>query len=339
MTLKIVFFVLLSFSFAFCAKDKLVIKVCNVTKGTKLFPPKSLEDSSKVIEEKYSGSAGHSEGHPDYDEGPGKRQPLGNGTLQFETGETNFNLIDAQFKLKNALLATALTAYSNHLPLELSPDDIWATIAYGVAQHLGGSKDEGELHRKTFVDHERKKELKIRGEAYGLKFNNSKVNKQAWPKVIAALGDLIKNNTKTDIADIVTKSFTTTGQVERTVFNCMLMDAMKNYFTYTVMLGCGIPDIILHGTKDDWRSIVDRLDKLHNMFPDFAWYLNRVKARVQKFVDSFQNGNHDVDWWNTMILKVPFGSGGQTQLSGWLAEFFPYKYAPTGERTKVQGIN
>jgi len=120
--------------------------------------------------------------------------------------------------------------------------------------------------------------------------------------------------------------FTTTGPVEQTVFHCMLMDAMKNYFSYKAVLACGIPDITLHGVVEDWRSIVNRTNQLTEIFPDFVWYLNRVKAHILKFIDTAAGSEVDRTWWNTMILDEELGSGGDRMFTGWLADFFPYRY-------------
>lgn len=306
-TLSLVFCIL---SFISVGYAKKTFKVCNVTKGNKRFPSLELKRVSKPVEDAFRSN------RPAED---AKR-------LEYEIGNANHHLIDPNLEFKNAFIATALTAYNHHLPLELSPDDIWTLVAYGVAQHIGGDAATAERYRDIFVNHKGKKELSVRGEPYGLNPQNPEANKNAWPGIIAALSELIKNNTKTSAAEIMTKPYTTTGPVEQTVFHCMLMDAMKNYFEYKVILACGIPDITLHGTIEDWRSIVNRINKLTEIFTDLDWYLNRIKFHVQKFVDIMAGNQTDLTWWNRMILDEVQGSGGDRMFTGWLAEFFPYRY-------------
>lgn len=162
-------------------------------------------------------------------------------------------------------------------------------------------------------------------------------NKEAWRNVIAAISALVKNNTKTDVAFLMTTPFSTTGPIESTVFNCMLMDTMKNYFEYKIVFVCGIPEMILHGSITDWNTIIDRVNRLIDIFPDLEWYLNRVRNHVKKIVNSFE-GNHDLHWWNTMIFSEQFGSGGDQKVSGWLGEFFPYQFDRySGQRTRTEG--
>lgn len=45
-------------------------------------------------------------------------------------------------------------AYSQHLPVTISPDMIWYLIASGIAQHINNN---AEKLRKSFVDHDGKK--------------------------------------------------------------------------------------------------------------------------------------------------------------------------------------
>lgn len=292
-------------------------KVCNVTKGNRRFVNIGIETASKSIEDSLK---------------------IQGATLKYEIGNANHQLVDPQFGFKNSLLAAALTAYNNHLPLELSVDDIWTLIAYGVAQHLGADNYTSEYYRKVFVDHEGRKELSISGDQFGLQPGNLAANKLGYPKAIEEFSRLIKNNTRTNVAEIMSTPFSTTGPIEQTVFNCMLMDAMKNYFSYKITFLCGIPDITLHGTTADWSSVVDRIEKLKKIFPDFEWYLNRVKTNVLIMLDTVSGNKIDLNWWNTMIFDVPLGSGSDRKFTGWLGDFFPYQYSSKNkERRKNLG--
>ncbi len=51
----------------------------------------------------------------------------------------------------NKLVAALHVAFSKHLPVELSPDIIWITIAQGFAQHVTNN---AEKLRNHFVAHE-----------------------------------------------------------------------------------------------------------------------------------------------------------------------------------------
>ena len=44
------------------------------------------------------------------------------------------------------------------------------------------------------------------------------------------------------------------------------MDAMKNYFKYAGMTDCGIPNIILEGSIEDWTKIINAINNNSQIF-------------------------------------------------------------------------
>jgi hypothetical protein len=68
----------------------------------------------------------------------------------------------------------------------------------------------------------------------------------------------------------MTSHFSTTGPVEAAVFQISLMESMKNYFDFMDMeIVCGIPKITLEGELADYKSIIERIDALFVLLPDF----------------------------------------------------------------------
>ncbi len=62
---------------------------------------------------------------------------------------------------RHALFSAAERAYNRHLALRLRPDDVWLTIAQGVAEHINAPGN-AEAFRSKFVAHEGKKELVVK---------------------------------------------------------------------------------------------------------------------------------------------------------------------------------
>jgi len=54
---------------------------------------------------------------------------------------------------------------------------------------------------------------------------------------------------------LVTGDFSTTTAIEKAAFQVTLMDAMKSYFRYSMVTACGIPEITLEGSVEDWQMI------------------------------------------------------------------------------------
>lgn len=47
-----------------------------------------------------------------------------------------------------------------------------------------------------------------------------------------------------------------------------LMESMKHYFEYRFMTYCGIPAVTLTGSVADYKSIIERCERLQTLLPD-----------------------------------------------------------------------
>jgi Domain of unknown function (DUF4419) len=75
---------------------------------------------------------------------------------------------------------------------------------------------------------------------------------------------------RSDCSSVALKStidvdFTTTGPVERAVFDMTFMEGLKSYYTYEVWTLCGIPYVDIGGTQQDWELILNSLDLLDDL--------------------------------------------------------------------------
>jgi hypothetical protein len=65
----------------------------------------------------------------------------------------------------------------------------------------------------------------------------------------------IKEHNRQEIHSLLTERFSTTTTASMTASEITLMSSMKNYFSYDMHTECGIPNIILKGTEEDWVSL------------------------------------------------------------------------------------
>src|SRR5262245_44191017 len=143
-------------------------------------------------------------------------------------------------------LATAVhLAFARHYPLTLTPDAIWTTIAQGFALHI---RLNAETLRGQFVEHQGKKELAVAVDGTPSALDD-------WATLVASWCGQIRAHVGSGTADFFLNSFSTSGPVERTVSEIVMMDAFERYFDYTMNCVCGIPRVELEGTVDDWREI------------------------------------------------------------------------------------
>lgn len=98
-----------------------------------------------------------------------------------------------------------------------------------------------------------------------------------------------------------------------------MMDIFEKYFRYTLIAVCGIPEITLRGTTDDWRRLSDKVDSLEPF--GMSWWLDHLRPIVGQFVRASQ-GDVDAHHWRN-ICKLEDAYGGHV-INGWVAKLFPY---------------
>lgn len=59
--------------------------------------------------------------------------------------------------------------------------------------------------------------------------------------------------------------------MDKFISNLMLMGALKEYFTYSCELSCGFPEITLEGEKEDWLSMIDKIQYLQQFNNVHLW--------------------------------------------------------------------
>ena len=138
------------------------------------------------------------------------------------------------------VLLTALTyAFYDHVPLRLTPDAIWITLARGFALHVN---ENAEKLRSRFVSHSGKQKLTLtRPDFYPGQEN-------PWPEVFESFSEQIDDYTG-GLGKIVRAEFSTTGPTELASSNLMAMVTFKSYFEYEMYAGCGMRDAPDHACR------------------------------------------------------------------------------------------
>ena len=222
----------------------------------------------------------------------------------------------------NGFTNTFVTAYNTHQDLILRPDDIFQAINTSVAKFV--DKNAEEL-RRLFVSHEGKKELKV--------FWNS----PDWD----AFSDLMEQEIQKNInvkLDMMPE-FSTTTQAIHTTACITTMATLKKYFDYKFMLGCGIPAVQLEGTVADWEKLQEKYEALKELLghTDLKRWFVQMDPVVKMFVDMRRlaegtegtdgevDGTDDmINMWSRVITTIPYGSGSQRYISGWIQLFFAW---------------
>ncbi|MGJ7609523.1 MULTISPECIES: DUF4419 domain-containing protein [unclassified Variovorax] len=210
---------------------------------------------------------------------------------------------------QHAFVKAAHDAFYDHHPLLIRPDDIWFCIAQGFAIHVGQN---AEALRSRFVSHQGKQTLVVERADFVLGQPNP------WPEVFDAFSVQIGDQVG-EMKDIVSARFSTTTLAEAAAFDVCLMDSFKGYFDYELRFGCGIPEIRLLGTPQDWASMIPRLKRLAAYGLE-TW--GETLCAVIEKMERAAAGEVDADFWRS-FFRDESGSG-PAELTGWIVTLFPY---------------
>jgi hypothetical protein len=209
----------------------------------------------------------------------------------------------------HALLSAFRLAFYSHLPLRLSPDAIWITLARGFALHVNEC---AEQLRHRFVGHAGKEKLVVERRDFLPGRENP------WPEAFEAFRDQLDARTG-GLTALVSADFSTTGPVERAVSHLMAMETFKSYFEYELLCGCGIPAVTLTGTVADWQRLREKARRFAEFgLGDWIAALDPVLAHFE----SAKAGRADVGFWKS-LFRYNSGSGPAV-LTGWANVLFPY---------------
>lgn len=218
--------------------------------------------------------------------------------------DPNLNITKAPF-IDNQLLAAVLMAYNNHINLRMRPDDLWLVIAQGISQYIENNAEDLCL---KFMNHQGKEEIHVESESL--------------ETCIDLIKQALKRKVKSNFVEIMGCDFTTSDDYSFAASTICIMSSMKHYFQYKVTLECGIPEIILDGTYEDWIRLMQKVDRIIAFNLEIKKWLKEVRKILANFLDLYI-GIVDEKFWSQIInTNVSWGSGGDTHgnISGWITK-------------------
>lgn len=216
-------------------------------------------------------------------------------TLEIHPSKIQYNKTEIQNQSKiissklHPFVNAIHLAYANHLNLILTPDIIWYLIISGTSIHI---EVNSEKLRKSFVEHEGKKNINIRRDYF---IFNSTQNQ--WEELIEEFVKNVNSNLKPSAKNLLNANFSTTNRITSTCSNIVFLAAFQKYFNYKLTTLCGIPEIKLDGNIQDWKLIKSKISDLNATIPSLAIWFNQLDSIIQKFVDVFEE-KIDQEFWS-----------------------------------------
>jgi hypothetical protein len=233
---------------------------------------------------------------------------------------------------ENSFVGTLLACYNNHYNLIIRPDDVWIAI---IAQFSLYVTKNSESLRSKFVNFDGKQNLTVFQMATLRTANYSIMAEQM-------VDEITKNIINPDMKKWLIPSFSTTTKTDIIVGAILMMSSMQKYFDYKMHLCCGIPNITVLGTKEDWQDITNRLKGLL-LYNDNNNYMQSWYDLLVPIMNNFEKSvakNPDIEWWDKICSKHGGGSGPR-YISGWCSVFCVFNEEGNwqGSTFKISGYN
>jgi len=217
------------------------------------------------------------------------------------------------------LIDAVATAFSSHRPLILSPDSIWLVIQQGFSHHV--AENSASL-RSRLVRHKGKRSLSA---------NLSTFDLAGFEAAISDFSDQVLSATDPVLHETLLCDFSTTTPAVRTASEVVLMDCYSSYFDYELMCVCGIPNITVTGSRQDWERMRARVEVLATY--ELEWWVDRLRPILDEFLHTV-DGEPDRKFWQA--IYKPREAYGSTCVTGWIADLFPYlNDAPERRRNHI----
>ncbi|KAJ3439595.1 hypothetical protein M0812_15628 [Anaeramoeba flamelloides] len=234
-------------------------------------------------------------------------------TIECASGNDKEVISRARFKPNNHLLAMLHLSFCDHVPMILTPDDIWLTLLQGFSTHININ---AEKYRTRFTQSSEKETIRVRHDGLVKGGTDS-----PWHEVFPMFSNVLKEKLGEELHGFLVKGFSTTTPVVENAYNIMLMDVVKSYYDYRVMTMCGIPEIHIEGTLEDWEGLYDRVSKFEEF--DLGWWSEKLRYVLGNIVKTVKSkGKKDKKFWQSFYKFKSF-SGGDVA-TGWVNILFPY---------------
>jgi hypothetical protein len=205
----------------------------------------------------------------------------------------------------HAFIECVLMCYNSHIDLCISPDHIWMLICQGIATHF---KHRPHLRSQMFMKHFGNKHLFIQGDSFETCIKNS----------IDNLAEHINNH---EFLKAMEHDFSTTTDTVRTAGKVTALSLLKKNYFMSYSLSCGIPNVILEGTEEDWERLIEKLNILSERI-GLKWWFQRLAYILGKLLETYKGNVDEVFWSKIITSHNTWGSDGD--ITGWIMVFFPY---------------
>jgi hypothetical protein len=191
--------------------------------------------------------------------------------------------------------------------------------------------------RYLFVDHIDKQDINCDIDVPLDKIDISIIIKHLFDSIHIKIKD-------TNLVDILNKKYSTSNDITCIISKLLQLNTFQEYFNYGISFACGIPSIILDGSKQDWSDLNDVYEYLKRYFLIEDSELKDWVPCMDILMNMFMELRYIADMgivhapdkykvlWQRVITYIRYGSGDNL-LGGWVSILVPYS-----QNNKVKNI-
>lgn len=216
----------------------------------------------------------------------------------------------------NAIVGTFKLAWYRHLPVRLSPDDVWMAILNGISLHI--DKDPKRWQRALKI---RKQEKHAKQQLKIFLMPGELESKTFWDSLPRRLESLMDDSTRQFLdSNFVARFSTTTPRIEA-AYRMKVLEAVQPFFEYAGEASCGIPKITLAGTPADWIRLRKRARSLREL--GLTKWMDALDPILGEFIQTAQGAPNLSFWRNAVHDRSIDGCLPVNYTDGWIGKFIP----------------
>lgn len=210
----------------------------------------------------------------------------------------------APFVLKNAgLIGLISECYSLHGKLAIAPQDVWNQLVAEVRTLVANNPS---VFAPLFTDTPGNKQVILlpadAGDVLDIRAFSSELSQR------------IKFDSKVLFPEF---SEPDNNAIEYNI--ALFMDMASSFYEYSTFC-CGIPEIKILGTHEDWNTLIDHWQVLSGIIAQYI-NLGEYTTRVANVLLTFRYADK-VENWENIFTQSRYGSGGDLKIDGWITNLF-----------------
>lgn len=212
--------------------------------------------------------------------------------------------------------------FAGHHAVSLNPTTFWYTIVHEVAEFIRQNPDE---YAGMFTGTpSQQQKIIVRDDS--LRYDGA--SDSDWTRSITLIRDKLADRLAGGVADLFLPDFAISTIADEAALLVALMDVVSPYYKYEWLTLCGIPQIRLEGTANDWQQLYSSTERLLANFAGLQFYRDNLLPVLEKIAHTAAGEIPDYEFWRS-IYKYKGGSGGP-HVNGWITKLFAYTLTSKG---------